>query len=175
MRSFKLHIFSRPPFQEEIRRETGVSADVLSPIKQSMFLCTVYGDNHLPHRPPPPVFILPNITQICWPISSTFDSTSVFSRNFVQTGEQRGRRTHSSSPMVPQDNSETVSPTQRSFSHYQVTEFITHQRICPQDKAPGKKIIRFYSVIYGLLFHYLYYHLPNLRTKSWVLPLPSRR
>lgn len=27
---------------------------------------------------------------------------------------------------------------QGSFSHYQSTELITQQRICPQDKAPGK-------------------------------------
>lgn len=37
----------------------------------------------------------------------------------------RGRRTHSSSLRVPQDNSEIALLMQRIFSHYQVTEFLT--------------------------------------------------
>lgn len=60
---------------------------------------------------------------------------------------------------------------QRSFSHYQVTGFITHQRTCIQDKAPGKNNQTL--LCYIQTFHY--HHLPNLRTKSWVLPLSSRR
>lgn len=86
----------------------------------------------------------------------------MFSRYFVQTGEQRGRRTHSSSPRVPQDNSEIVLLMQRSFSHYQVTEFLTHWTICPCKKAPGKKNRTLFC--FYIVFHY--YCLPNLRTKS---------
>lgn len=53
--------------------------------------------NNLPHskrktlcRHHSPMFILPNVSQICWHTSRKCDSTSVFSRYFVQTGEQRG-------------------------------------------------------------------------------------
>lgn len=62
----------------------------------------------------------------------------------MHSGEQKGRRTHSSSLRVPQDNSEITLRMQRSFSHYQVTEFLTHWTICPWEKASGK-ILELYS------------------------------
>lgn len=79
-------------------------------------------------------------------------------------------RTHSSSPRVPQDNSEITLLMQRSFSHYQVTEFLTHWTMHPWEKALGKKnriLFCFYTA-----FHC--YRLPTLRTKSCFLPFSSR-
>lgn len=80
-------------------------------------------------------------------------------------------RTHSSSPRVPQDNSEITLLMQRSFSHYQVTEFLAHWTMSPWEKAPGKKKIGFYSTFIQLFI--VITSLPSERSPVFYHSLPG--
>lgn len=161
------HYADQSSLQEEMSREAEASADVLFPVKQPAFQ---WNENFCLCRHHSPVFILPNVTQISWHISRRCDSTSVFLGILCGLGN-RSRRTYSSSPRVPQDNSEIALLTQRNFSHYQVTEFLTHWTMCSWEKAPGKKKLTLFC--FYRAFHC--YHLPNLRMKSCFLPFSSRK
>lgn len=116
----------------------------------------------------PPVFILPNTTQLCWPIPRKFEGTLVLSRYLSRRWVETKKDTllFTTRPTGQLRDCITDMEEFQSLSGHR----IYHSPENPWDKAPGKTT-RLYSVIYG----HLHYHLlPDLRMKSWVLPFSSR-
>lgn len=116
-------------------------------------------------------FILPNVTKMCWHISRRCDSTSVFSRYFVQTREQRGQKDTLLFPEGPtgqfRDHIADAEEFQ-SLSSHGISHSLDNVSMGESSRKKNRTLFYFY-----IAFHC--YHLPNLRMKSYFLLFSSRK